>query len=182
MKQLLFLVLILPAICGYAQQDTIMPSNKVYTMKLKKTSGAQLDAYLKNMDDSVLVYSGWPSKLGTAVSSSDHKVPYTEIESVFIKRKGAAGRGALIGAATGFFTGFIIGLAGGDDPEDVWFHMTAGEKGIALGLTGAVAGTLIGAVFGALSGNKFHIQSRKSNFLDLQAFLAGKTKKVNVNY
>ena len=42
-------------------------------------------------------------------------VPAKSIQSLKIKRKGAVGRGAAVGALTGFGLGAIIGLASGDD-------------------------------------------------------------------
>ena len=182
MKPVLFFIVVLFTTAAYAQQDTIAESNNVYIMKLEKTSGNKVDGFLKNMNDSLIYYSSQKSKLGSAVSLSDPTIPYSEIQTIRIKRQGAARSGALIGGGIGFGLGLVIGIADGDDPKGSWFAMTAGEKGLALGLTAGCAGAIIGVVVGALSGKKFNIQSQRSNFLELQTFLAKKTKKVNVSY
>ena len=113
---------------------------------------------------------------------TDPAVPYSAIQAIRLRRKGAAGRGALIGAGIGFGLGMIIGLASGDDRPGTWFALSAGEKGLALGLAGTVGGGFIGLIAGAISGKSFTINSQKSNFLNLQSFLAKKTKKLVVTY
>jgi len=54
------------------------------------------------------------------------------------------GRGALIGAGTGIALGALIGLAAGDDPEDVWIGFSAGEKALGAGVLLGSIGALIG--------------------------------------
>ena len=189
MKQLFLLVISFFTISAIAQTDTIEQSQMVYKMQLKNNTGNAMKGYVKNLADSLLYYSTSESKLGSPISSSDSKISYTEIESIRINRKGAAGRGALRGALIGIVTGFAIGLISGDDPPPrdivdiiVFPPMTGAEKGLVFGLGLGTFGALIGAVTGALSGKEFQIKSHKANFLDLQTFLVKKTKRISANY
>jgi len=182
MKLILLFTLIVTTIGADAQQDTIFVSNKVYIMELNQTTGTRVTGFVKNMNDSLLYYSTQKSTLGTAISMTDPAVPYSAIQAIRVRRKGAVGRGALIGAGIGFGLGMIIGLASGDDRPGTWFALSAGEKAIALGFAGTIGGGLIGVIAGAISGKSFTINSQKSNFLNLQSFLAKKTKKIVVTY
>jgi len=119
-------------------------------------------------------------------------VPAENLKSFTMKRKHSALRGALIGFGVGSAAGIIIGLASGNDPVMTYnpgpygdplgleaigvamnnsFAMTAGQKavfgGIGLGVTGAVVGTIIGAV----AKKKFIIGGKKEKFHDLQGGL-----------
>lgn len=87
-----------------------------------------------------------------------------QIEILSLKKKNAGLTGALIGLGIGAATGAIIGFASGDDPVlpydgslgDIFsginnaFAFTAGEKAavgaLGLGLTGTLAGFIIGTV------------------------------------
>lgn len=182
MKLILLVTLIVITISANSQQDTIFVSNKVYIMELNQTTGTSVTGFVKNMNDSLLYYSAQKSTLGSPISMTDPAVPYSAIQAIRLRRKGAVGHGALIGAGIGFSLGMIIGLASGDDPPGAWFALSAGEKGTALGLIGAVGGSLIGVIAGAISGKSFTINSQKSNFMNLQSFLAKKTKKMAVTY
>ncbi len=118
-------------------------------------------------------------------------VPAENLKSFTMKRKHSALRGALIGFGVGAAAGIIIGLASGNDPVMAYpdpyddplllgsmgvamnnaFAMTAGQKavagGIGLGVTGAIVGTIIGAV----AKKKFIIGGKKEKFHDLQGGL-----------
>lgn len=182
MKRFLFFAHFFMTVNVFAQQGPLSESNKVYKMELNKTASSKLDGYIKNITDSLLYYTTQKCMLGSAISLGDPAISYADIQSIRLKRKGGAGRGALIGCGIGFASGFIVGLAHGDDPKGSWFSMSASEKGIALGLLGAAGGTMIGLVVGALSSNRFDIRSQKANFMSLQTFLAKKTRTVQVNY
>lgn len=70
------------------------------------------------------------------------------IETIQTKRKNAVGRGALIGAACGFFVGAMVGFTDGDDENSIVFF-SAEEKALLGGFTGAIAGAGIGVLLGS---------------------------------
>ena len=94
---------------------------------------------------------------------------------------------ALIGFGVGVLTGVIAGFASGDDPiqqapaDDPFglgalaagignsFRMTAGEKAAAGGIVLGTSGAIIGTIIGAVAKKKFTIGGRKEKFRDLQA-------------
>jgi len=124
-------------------------------------------------------------------------IPAENIRSFSLRRKNSALRGALIGFGIGAVAGIVIGLASGDDPVMEYpdpatdplglgtfgtalnnaFAMTAEEKaiggGIGLGATGAIIGTIIGAV----AKKKFIIGGKKEKFRDLQSEIMMKLVK-----
>jgi hypothetical protein len=119
------------------------------------------------------------------------------LKSFTVKRKNSTLKGALIGFGIGAAAGIIIGFASGNDPVMAYpdynddplglasigvalnnaFAMTAGQKavagGVALGGTGAIVGTIIGA----LAKKKFTIGGKKEKFHDLQGELMMKLIK-----
>ena len=82
------------------------------------------------------------------------RIPAISIQEVTIKRKGETGRGALTGGLVGLGVGLMVGFGSGDDQCDpssfCLFALTAEEKaltaGLALGMSGAVIGTIIGSL------------------------------------
>jgi hypothetical protein len=66
-------------------------------------------------------------------------------------RHSAAGKGAALGFLIGAMTGAVAGLAQGDDPPDSFVRLTAGQKGLVLGVVGGGAGALLGVIIGASS-------------------------------
>jgi hypothetical protein len=142
-----------------------------------------LKGYLSAVNDSQLILK---------TKNNQMSVPAENVKSFTIKRKHSVRRGALIGFGIGAAAGIIIGLASGNDPVMTYnpgpygdplgleaigvamnnsFAMTAGQKavagGVALGATGAIVGTIIGAV----AKKKFIIGGKKEKFHDLQGEL-----------
>ena len=114
---------------------------------------------------------------------------YSEIDRLIIRRKGAAGKGALAGALVGLSIGVMAGLISGDDPPCVAsnqdflglgyvfceaFRMTAGEKARLYGISGAVTGSVIGLMVGAVARKKFMIGKRKEQFREMQGVMMGR--------
>jgi hypothetical protein len=69
------------------------------------------------------------------------------------------------GWAAGFVTlgtvGAVAGLASGDDPPSDWFSFTAPQKGVILGIVGAITGSTLGALIGGtIEGERWRIVDR----------------------
>lgn len=97
-------------------------------------------------------------------------VPAKSIQSLKIKRKAAVGRGAAVGALTGFGLGAMIGLASGDDecPQGsiCIYQATAGEKALGGGIVLSGGGALIGLIIGSVSrAEKIIINGDPNTFL-----------------
>ena len=162
---------------------------KVFNASVTTMDGKTLKGYLSAANDTQLILK---------TNNQQMVVPAENLKSFTVKRKHSALRGALIGFGVGAAAGIIIGLASGDDPVMAYnpgpygdplgleaigvamnnaFAMTAGEKaiagGIGLGATGAIVGTIIGAV----AKKKFIIGGKKEKFHDLQGDLMKKLVK-----
>lgn len=85
-----------------------------------------------------------PIKIPTLVISK------STIESFKTRRKGAIGRGALIGAATGLLGGVVWGLATGTDDIEAGFGERTPERVFVGGTLYSVLGAGIGAGVGAI--------------------------------
>ncbi len=86
-------------------------------------------------------------QLTPAISNDRPLLIHSQV-SQFYRPNNNLWTGVLIGAGVGLFSGVIGGFISGDDPENQWFAMTAGEKaavgGAIFGLGGAVVGGVIG--------------------------------------
>ncbi len=188
--------LVLVAACSIAlvfsqaQTDSATAKKqKIFIASVTTMDGKFLKGSISAVNDSQVVLKTYKNQL---------VVPAENLKSFTVKRKHSALRGALIGFGVGAAAGIIIGLASGNDPIMTYnpgpygdplgleaigvamnnaFAMTAGQKavagGIGLGATGAIVGTIIGAV----AKKKFIIGGRKEKFHDLQGQLM--TKLVN---
>ncbi len=150
-----------------------LPKKKVfYKMELQEVSGKYKYGYLSNITEEDVFYSNDKIRFGS-VNSTDGKINYTNISQLRLKRKGAVGRSALIGAAIGAGIGVIAGLVEGDDKyvyvnpaEDFLgigsafinaFRYSAAQKATIYGLSLGSGGAIVGAVIGALAHKKFII-------------------------
>ena len=124
-------------------------------------------------------------------NSNQLRVPAENVKSFTVKRKNSALRGALIGFGVGAAAGIIIGLASGSDPVMAYpnpnedpiglgtmvvamnnaFAMTAGQKAVAAGLGLGATGAIVGTIIGAVAKKKFIIGGKKEKFHDLQGDL-----------
>ena len=185
MKKLpILLVFVLAFLVSKSQSDD------GYSKKIKP-----FNAYIKTVDNKTVKATLWginDSLLMVSASLRGHQwqIPAENIQSFSIKRKNSAARGALIGFAIGAATGILVGLASGDDPvynEPVYdpftavavglnnmFAMTAGEKALAGGIGLGLSGAIIGSITGALVKKKFIIGGRKETFRDLQSEIMNK--------
>ena len=85
-----------------------------------------------------------PRKMPTLV------IPKNTIKSFKTRRKGAIGRGALIGAGTGLLTGLVVGLATGTNDVEASFFDTNSGSAFINGTFFSVLGAGVGAGIGAI--------------------------------
>ncbi len=188
-KILLITVASIGILHSKAQTDSASEKKqKIFIASIKTMDNRTVAGTFSAVNDSELVMKVYHTQLA---------VPAENLKSFTIKRKHSVLKGALIGFGIGAAAGIIIGFASGNDPvlsypsydEDPLglaslgvalnnaFAMTAGQKalagGIALGGTGAIVGTIIGA----LAKKKFIIGGKKEKFHDLQGELMMKLIK-----
>jgi len=185
MKRLpILVVLVLVFLVSKSQSDEGYAKKiKPFNAYIKTLDNKTVKATLRGINDSMLVVS-------VSQRGQQWHIPAENIQSFSIKRKNSAARGALIGFAIGAATGILVGLASGDDPvynEPVYdpftavavglnnmFAMTAGEKALAGGIGLGLSGAIIGSITGALVKKKFIIGGRKETFRDLQSEIMNK--------
>jgi hypothetical protein len=195
MRHTATIALLLFAFAAFAQTDTVTSIQKKQMPNLatiQTIRGTKLKGWFYKMDnDKIYLLPSSQKSLNTSFLESSQLnnglIPFdvSEIKTIGLQKKGAAGRGALLGLGIGALTGVIIGFAEGDDPVtpytgtfgDIFiaignaFAMTAEEKaaanGIALGVTGALTGYLIGK----LTKKKFIIGGNKQVYRDLSVEL-----------
>lgn len=176
-------------IISQAQTDSSTEKKqKVFIASLTTMDGKTIKAPLSTVNDTQLVLK---------TSNNVLTVPAENVKSFTVKRKNSALRGALIGFGIGAAAGVIIGLASGNDPimsypspsEDPLgigtigaainnaFAMTAGEKAIAGGLGLGATGAIVGTIIGAVAKKKFTIGGKKERFHDLQGEIMMKLVK-----
>jgi hypothetical protein len=169
MKFLFFITLFTIFYSSSIAQDTVKlkaPSikSRTYEAKVNGENGVLYDHYLVEIQDSAILVSpkAVPFNMYTGATGSLKYLAVSDIESIALRRKGSAGRGALTGGLIGVGLGIIIGLASGDDKPG-WFSMSAGDKALALGMLMGGSGSMIGLVSGAMIHRKFHIGRSKEN-------------------
>jgi hypothetical protein len=173
-----FLVFILSFFVSNSQSDSgYVGKVKPFNAYIKTIDNKTINATLRGVNDSLMLVT---------MSRGEYlQIPAENIQSFTLKRKNSVGRGALIGFGIGAATGIIIGLASGDDPvynepvNDPFsgifvsvnnaFAMSAGEKAVAGGLGLGLTGAIIGSITGALSKQKFIMGGKKETFRDLQS-------------
>lgn len=156
MKKCAIILLFVASVWQLRAQDSLFvayPPSKEYitTLKLDDPGKFPLTGSIIEVRDSSLILSPLITKKGFLPAMLPLAEVYAfDIESVRIQRKNRALRGALNGALIGMATGALIGILDGDDPEEDWFAMTAGEKALAGGIGFGILGGAIGAAIGPL--------------------------------
>jgi len=178
----IFLLATCTIVISFLKAQTESPvenKHKEFIASVTTLDGRTLKGSLSAVNDTQLILKA---------NSTPLTVPAENLQSFTLRRKHSVRRGALIGFGIGAAAGIIIGLASGNDPKMAYpnpnedplgigtmvaglnntFAMTAGEKavvgGLGLGATGAIVGTIIGAV----AKKKFTIGGKKEKFHDLQ--------------
>ena len=183
------------AFSAFAQTDSTTAEQKKQIPNLatiQTTNGNKLKGWFYKMDNDKIYLlpssrkSLKPSVLGN-IDLKEGLIPIDvyEIRTIGLQKKGAAGRGALLGLLAGAATGAIIGFAEGDDPvtpytgtfADVFiaignaFTMTAEEKALSYGIMIGTTGALTGYLIGKLTKKKFIIGGNKQVYRDLSGEL-----------
>lgn len=152
-------------------QDSLQPLHyPTYEVKLKLLNGDKEEGYLKKVTDSTVVYTYDKTPVGAPAHAYDKVIGYHNLAMVSLRRKGAVGRGALIGAVVGAGVGAIGGFASGDDPPGELFSYSAGDKAGFLAILAVVPGALVGAIVGS-SSQKFPVDGRKDGLKSLQQMI-----------
>lgn len=181
MKKLsLLTTFLITLFAAQAQTDSASSSekHKIFNVSIQTLDKKTINGRLFAVNDSQLVLSK---------PSGYYTVPSENIKSFTLKRKNSVLKGTLIGFGIGVVTGVVAGLASGDDPiqqapaDDPFglgalaagignsFRMTAGEKALAGGAIMGTTGALIGTIIGAVAKKSFTIGGKKEKFRDLQA-------------
>lgn len=164
-----------------AAQDSLPEKHFVFRARVKTYDGQVKAGYLQAVTDSIISLSDKKSLLRFYMADEHAASNFnvTSLDQVQLQRKGSVGRGIWGGALIGFATGFIAGLVQGDDANRtveipnifgggyttyVIKGTTASQKGMMLGTAGILGGTIIGAIIGAVSHNKFIIHGKKENY------------------
>ena len=166
-----------------AQTDsTVETKQKIFIASVTTMDNKLLKGTLSAVNDTQLILKA---------NSNPLSVPAENLKSFTLKRKHSVRRGALIGFGIGAAAGIIIGLASGSDPVMTYpsanedplglgtmmvamnnaFAMTAGEKAVAGGLGLGATGAIVGSIIGAVAKKKFVIGGKKEKFHDLQGEL-----------
>ena len=106
----------------------------------------EVNGVLYELKDSTLLISNYKTFSEFIVENSPTiELDISNIDLIEARKRKRLGIGIIIGAASGFAVGSIIGLARGDDAES-----SAGEKamigGVSLAIPGASVGMLVGSV------------------------------------
>jgi hypothetical protein len=191
MKPMLHLLLCMLFLQGHAQDS--MPKRLLkYKISVIEWNGAKQTGYLGYINDSILYISTTQVAVNQPAQpiSKRAALDFSQIRTIHLKRKGAVGRGILIGAISGLAAGAIAGLVSGDDPacqrsytvSDPYtgiftgitysmctaFSISAGEKAVIGGTMGMISGGLIGGIIGAVARKKFIITGSKEKFNAMQ--------------
>jgi hypothetical protein len=186
------LAILFISFAAIAQSDTTAKKQLPNLATVQTTSGTKIKGWLYKIDDEKIYLLPASNKslksfsLGSAeLNNGMIPLQVSEIQTLSLQKKGAAGRGALLGLGIGALTGVIIGFAEGDDPVtpytgtfgDIFiavgnaFAMTAEEKAVANGLAMGVTGALTGYLIGKLTKKKFIIGGKKEVYRDLSGEL-----------
>ena len=201
MRKFFLLIASFSSIAATAQTDSTQPEVKYKTMVAKvKTMDNRFVkgiVYPAPTTDQLILSQLTKTKMSSTPAGETINIPAENIQSFTVKRKNSVLKRTLLGFAIGAVTGVVVGLASGDDPVMAYpdpsddflglgtlavginnaFAMTAGEKAVAGGLGLGVTGAIVGTVVGALVKKKFIIDGKKEKFRDLQAELMAKLVK-----
>ena len=176
MKRIALFVLSITAAAGVLQaQDSMVYRPSPLNARLITARGQFSDGYLYAVSDTALLLSREkrrPNFHDTAAREGIRSFAYQDLKFVTIHKRGGTGTAVLIGAFIGFATGAIVGYASGDDPQNQWFALTAGQKAGALGTFGGVIGAITGLIVGVAAHRTFEIDGKKERFDKMSRALA----------
>jgi hypothetical protein len=136
------LALLTFSVNGHAQADTttLAPGARARVQQGSKA----VTGTLVSLDSAGLVIA-----TGKADTVTVPRASITAIE-VSTGTRSHAGKGALIGLGTGLLTGVVVGIAASGSDDGEFLDASSGEWAAGVGLTGAVIGTGVGAIIGAV--------------------------------
>ena len=136
------LALLTTSVNGHAQANTttLAPGARIRVQQGSQT----VTGTLLSLDSAGLVIV-----TGKADSVTVPRASITAVE-VSTGTRSHAGKGALIGLGTGLLTGVVVGIASSGSDDGDFFDFSSGEWAAGVGLTGAVIGTGVGAIVGAV--------------------------------
>jgi hypothetical protein len=160
-------------------QDSSKMKKGVYKFSTDDKTLAR--GYLSAFSDSGIYVSSTPVTFSpiSSLSKTDRLIDYKNLREVYLRRKGATGRGLLFGAMGGAVAGALLGFISGDDPPCTTssndflgigyafceaFRTTAGEKAAGGAIVFGSLGGITGTIVGALARKKFIINGSKNNF------------------
>jgi len=193
MKPMLSLLLCVLFWQAHAQDS--MPKRLIkYKVVVREITGLRRTGYTALINDSAMYISTAPVAMNRPIQRLPRysAIDYSQLNAVYIKRKGAVGRGLCFGALAGVAAGAIAGLVSGDGRSDSRTYYTtynynqygypvtttysmnnalrisAGEKAVVGAGLGMVAGSIIGGIIGAVARKKFIILGSKEKFNAMQ--------------
>ena len=138
---MIFLIIIIFSICG---QMSAKDRKKGAHVMIQKKDGKTIIGELLTVKSDVIILMNSLDQTGITQSVND-------IKKITIVKKGRFFKGLGLGLIIGGGSGAVLGLASGDDKPG-FLSMTAGEKaaagGLGLGILGALAGGILGAIKG----------------------------------
>lgn len=147
---------------------------KPYHLWLTKIEAAPtVRGYLLHLENSFIVIRDEQPK-------TSYEVSVVEIDQLQFRRKGAVGKGILIGAISGAATGALLAVLEGDGKPSNNSGFTIQFSPEALALTGMVVGAVPGAVIGGIIGGskvKIPIGGSQENYLQVRDGLLQYTLK-----
>ncbi len=100
-----------------------------------------IKGYLSEVGDSLIIISD-------GLNYERQTIDINNIKKIKFRKKGSVGRGMLIGALMGVFTGGISGYADGDDKKG--FFRSREDKALMSGVALMVPGAIIGGIIGSV--------------------------------
>ncbi|HKP31951.1 MAG TPA: hypothetical protein VJT83_04470 [Chitinophagaceae bacterium] len=158
-------------------QETRRVNKKTFKITVTDSNQIPQKGFLLSVSDSNLVMVTSPLKFDDEVTGVKGKsYAFEDVSAITISRKGAVGRGILIGSITGALVGTIVGAITYKkpppcDPQNIFcinLDFGAGFDALAGGAVGMLGGGVIGAVLGSVARKTFIIGGRREDFKKFQ--------------
>lgn len=152
----------LPAAALFGQDSTLR-RNASFKTTIRTTNGEKIShVYLADLNDTAAIFMRSYVRFRSAdANAATTSIPYSQIESATLRRKGSIGKGILIGTLGGAIIGRVIAGSsrGCRDCATGRFITFAGT------FAGALGGGFLGLLTGAILENKqFSIGGKKEKF------------------
>jgi len=175
-KKMFAFLMIALAVGGLSAQDTTKKTKIYRTWISTNSEPFKVKGSLYKVNDSSVFVSNSLRLLDYPANRDQLVELHLEnINTIKIRRMNNIGKGALIGAISGFVVGGLIGYASGDDPPctpppGAWFcwTTTAEEKAVNLGVPLSIVGAGLGALIGSakivipINGNAYNFNKNKN--------------------